>query len=40
MIPKLVEGELDGCVGCGVLVRDFARVRCGACGDEVLVPWL
>jgi hypothetical protein len=38
-MPKLVERELDGYVGCGVLARGFARVRCGACGHEVLVPF-
>ena len=27
MMPKLVERELDGYVGCGVLARGFARVR-------------
>ena len=35
----LVERELDGFVGCGVLARGFARVRCGACGHELLVPF-
>ena len=39
-MPKLVERELDGYVGCGVLARGFARVRCGACGHELLVPCL
>ena len=38
MMPKLVKRELDGYVGCGVLARGFARVRCGACGHELLVP--
>jgi hypothetical protein len=38
-VPKLVERELDGFVGCGVLARGFARVRCGACGHELLVPF-
>jgi hypothetical protein len=38
-LPKLVERELDGYVGCGVLARGFARVRCGACGHELLVPF-
>ncbi len=28
-MPKLVERELDGSVGCGVLARGFARVRFG-----------
>jgi hypothetical protein len=39
MMPKLVERELDGYVGCGVLARGFARVRRGACGHELLVPF-
>jgi hypothetical protein len=34
VVPRVVERELDGVVGCGVL----ARVRCGACGHELLVP--
>ena len=38
-MPKLVERELDGFVDCGVLARGFARVRCGACGHELLVPF-
>ena len=38
-MPKLVERELDGYVGCGVLARGFARVRCGGCGHELLVPF-
>ncbi len=38
-MPTLVERELDGYVGCGVLARGFARVRCGACGHELLVPF-
>jgi hypothetical protein len=39
MMPKLVDRELDGYVGCGVLARGFARVRCGACGHELLLPF-
>jgi hypothetical protein len=35
----LVERELDGFVDCGVLARGFARMRCGACGYELLVPF-
>lgn len=38
-MPTLVERELDGFVDCGVLARGFARVRCGACGYELLVPF-
>jgi len=39
VVPRVVERELDGLVGCGVLTRGFARVRCGACGHELLVPF-
>jgi Putative transposase/Transposase zinc-binding domain len=39
VVPRLVERELDGFLGCGVLARGFARVRCGACGHELLVPF-
>jgi hypothetical protein len=39
VLPRVVERELDGLVGCGVLARGFARVRCGACGHELLVPF-
>ncbi len=39
IVPRVVERELDGVVGCGVLARGFARVRCGACGHELLVPF-
>jgi hypothetical protein len=38
-VPRLVERELDGVVGCGVLARGFARVRCAACAHELLVPF-
>ncbi len=38
-LPRLVERELDGYVDCGVLARGFARVRCGGCGHQVLVPF-
>ena len=38
-MPTLVERELDGFVDCGVLARGFARVRCGACGHALLVPF-
>jgi hypothetical protein len=39
VVPQVVERELDGVVDCGVLARGFARVRCGACGHELLVPF-
>jgi hypothetical protein len=34
-VERDVERELDGFLGCGVLARGFARVRCGACGHEL-----
>ncbi len=39
-MPKLVERELDGFVGCGVLARGFARVRCCACYPPLVAPHL
>lgn len=38
-LPAVVARELDGFLGCGVLAHGFARVRCGACGHELLVPF-
>ena len=38
-LPAVVERELDGFLTCGVLAQGFARVRCGACGHELLVPF-
>ena len=38
-IPRVVEREFDGFLACGVLAHGFARVRCGACGHELLVPF-
>ncbi len=39
MLPMLVERELDGYVGCGMLAAVSPQVRCGACGHELLVPF-
>ena len=36
-LPGFVEREFREYLGCGVLARGFARVRCGSCGDEHLV---
>jgi hypothetical protein len=36
-LPRHVERELRAYLDCGLLERGFARVRCGECGDELLV---
>jgi hypothetical protein len=36
-VPRFVEDELRGFLKCGVLAHGFVRVRCGTCGDELLV---
>jgi len=36
-LPRYAERELDRYLRCGVLAHGFARVRCGACGHELLV---
>jgi len=36
-LPKFVEAEFERYLACGILAHGFARVRCGACGHEVLV---
>ncbi|MCC7112027.1 MAG: transposase [Deltaproteobacteria bacterium] len=36
-LPGFVEREFRDYLGCGVLARGFARVRCESCGDEHLV---
>jgi hypothetical protein len=38
-LPPFVEREFRDFLGCGVLARAFARVRCGACAFERLVPF-
>ena len=38
-LPRLVERELGGFLECGVLANGFARVRCGDCHFERLVPF-
>jgi hypothetical protein len=37
--PLYVEKELRDFLGCGEMSRGFARVRCGACGHELLLPF-
>jgi len=36
-LPRFVVGEFESYLACGVLEHGFARVRCAACGDELLV---
>jgi hypothetical protein len=36
-LPRFVVGEFERYLGCGILANGFARVRCTACGDELLV---
>src|SRR5882762_7450792 len=36
-LPRFVAGEFERYLECGILANGFARVRCQACGDELLV---
>jgi len=38
-VPRFVEKELRRFVGCGVRALGFARLRCGDCANERLVPF-
>ena len=38
-VPRFIEREFRDFLGCGVLARGFARVRCDACRFERLVPF-
>ncbi len=38
-LPRFVEAEFERYLGCGILAHGFARVRCGGCGDELLVAF-
>jgi hypothetical protein len=38
-VPRFIEREFREFLGCGVLSRGFARVRCDACRFERLVPF-
>ena len=38
-LPRFVVGEFERYLGCGILANGFARVRCTACGDELLVAF-
>jgi hypothetical protein len=37
--PRFVIRDFERYLRCGVLAHGFARVRCGACGDELLVAF-
>jgi len=37
--PRFVISDFERYLRCGVLAHGFARVRCGACGDELLVAF-
>ena len=37
-VPDFVREELEGFLRCGILEEGFARVKCGECGFERLVP--
>src|SRR5713226_776311 len=36
-LPRFVVGDFERYLACGILAHGFARVRCSACGDELLV---
>ena len=36
-LPRYVERELAAYLKCGILAHGFSRVRCRACGDEIVV---
>ena len=38
-VPRFVEDELRGFLRCGVLAHGFVRVRCDACGDDLLLAF-
>jgi hypothetical protein len=38
-LPRHVDRELAAYLRCGLLARGFARVRCQACADEILVAF-
>jgi hypothetical protein len=38
-LPKFVEQEFRDFLTCGVLAHGFARLRCGDCAFERLVPF-
>ena len=38
-IPKQARKELEAYLGCGLLCRGFARLRCGFCGENRIVAF-
>jgi len=38
-IPKHARKELEAYLGCGLLCRGFARLRCQECGESLLVAF-
>jgi len=38
-LPRFVVAEFERYLRCGILANGFARVRCVACGDELLVAF-
>lgn len=38
-VPRFVEAEFRAFLGCGLLTRGFARVRCDGCAFERLIPF-
>ena len=38
-LPRMMERELRAYLACGVLAHGFSRVKCGACGHELLVAF-
>jgi hypothetical protein len=38
-IPKHARKELEAYLGCGLLCRGFARLRCAGCGESLLVAF-
>jgi hypothetical protein len=38
-LPRFVKSEFERYLACGILAHGFARVRCGGCGDELLVAF-
>jgi hypothetical protein len=38
-LPRNIERELAAYLRCGILAHGFARVRCQACGDEIVVAF-
>ncbi len=38
-LPRFIEREFEQYLGCGILGRGFARVRCDACVNEILIAF-